>query len=345
MSCCLTLLHTFEIVWMKGGSMMERIITALIVKPNEKPILKEIFNCEDEIAKIIEVDKEMLARAYMKSYYIYFPRFLDGFYCIDNGFFPYTIVLLKKSNHSNLEESQLEFSNMTEKNAFSFLKEINIDADELIDERLLIQNSTNAIDFIINRILHDKKIRAISKALTIFIRNNDFKITMSQIIEHFCEDISIIEHGIKDLIRLNFLVENKIEETKERYFTLSTKCVEEAEHLFKEVINPQLKPVFVSNINPDKNEHYKNKNFSPNTSHHNVTDEVDPLVQDVMEFIIQEQKASVSLIQRKFRVGYARAARIADTLEELGIVSPPDGSKPREVLVNNIEDVQGIKKE
>ena len=63
------------------------------------------------------------------------------------------------------------------------------------------------------------------------------------------------------------------------------------------------------------------------------TDEDDPLYNDIVQFVIDTQKASASLIQRKFKLGYNRAARIIDLLEERGIIGPQNGSKPREVLV------------
>ena len=59
----------------------------------------------------------------------------------------------------------------------------------------------------------------------------------------------------------------------------------------------------------------------------------DPIYSEVVDFAVQTGKISASLIQRKFRLGYNRAARIIDLLEERGIIGPPNGSKPREVLV------------
>lgn len=59
----------------------------------------------------------------------------------------------------------------------------------------------------------------------------------------------------------------------------------------------------------------------------------DPLYDQVLEFVITSKKASASLIQRRFRIGYNRAASIIDKLEERGIIGPQNGSKPREVLV------------
>ena len=54
---------------------------------------------------------------------------------------------------------------------------------------------------------------------------------------------------------------------------------------------------------------------------------------DIVEFVVTQGKASASLLQRRFRLGYNRAARAIDILEERGIVGPNNGSKPREVLV------------
>ena len=59
----------------------------------------------------------------------------------------------------------------------------------------------------------------------------------------------------------------------------------------------------------------------------------DPIYNEVVDFAVSTGKISASLIQRKFRLGYNRAARIVDLLEERGIIGPPNGSKPREVLV------------
>lgn len=59
----------------------------------------------------------------------------------------------------------------------------------------------------------------------------------------------------------------------------------------------------------------------------------DPLYNEIVEFVVTQGKASASLLQRRFRLGYNRAARCIDLLEERGIIGPSNGSKPREVLV------------
>lgn len=63
-------------------------------------------------------------------------------------------------------------------------------------------------------------------------------------------------------------------------------------------------------------------------------DETDPFLMDAIETVVETGQASTSFIQRRFKVGYARAGRIIDQMEERGIISGYQGSKPREVLMS-----------
>ncbi len=67
----------------------------------------------------------------------------------------------------------------------------------------------------------------------------------------------------------------------------------------------------------------------------------DTLFNDAAEAVIQGGKASASYLQRRLKVGYARAARLMDMLEEQGVVGPPDGAKPREVLISSVDELGG----
>ncbi len=71
------------------------------------------------------------------------------------------------------------------------------------------------------------------------------------------------------------------------------------------------------------------------------SDENDELLKDAAILAVQQNQASVSLLQRKFRIGYSRAGRLIDDLENLGIISGYSGSKPREILVD-YEYVNGL---
>lgn len=69
-----------------------------------------------------------------------------------------------------------------------------------------------------------------------------------------------------------------------------------------------------------------------------ATSEDDPLYEEIKDYVIDAQKASTSLLQRKFGIGYNRAARLIDILESEGIIGPAQGSKPREVYIKKQTD-------
>jgi S-DNA-T family DNA segregation ATPase FtsK/SpoIIIE len=74
----------------------------------------------------------------------------------------------------------------------------------------------------------------------------------------------------------------------------------------------------------------KNSSFSDSEP----SDEDEELVEQCMEVIRQTNRASVSVLQRRLRIGYTRAARIMDLLEERGVVGPNKGAEPREILID-----------
>lgn len=92
-----------------------------------------------------------------------------------------------------------------------------------------------------------------------------------------------------------------------------------------------------SMVNLDKSPVEEQKELE-NTS---KMDEDDPLYNEIVEFAVKTGKISASLIQRKYRLGYNRAARIIDLLEERGIIGPQNGSKPREVLFKMNNESKG----
>ncbi|MBQ1326343.1 MAG: DNA translocase FtsK, partial [Solobacterium sp.] len=64
----------------------------------------------------------------------------------------------------------------------------------------------------------------------------------------------------------------------------------------------------------------------------------DPMYEEVKKYVIEKQKASTSLLQRAFGIGYNRAARMIDVLESKGVIGPQQGSKPREVFIKPEEE-------
>lgn len=105
----------------------------------------------------------------------------------------------------------------------------------------------------------------------------------------------------------------------------------------KEVLN-------ITNFIKSKNESDYDKDFIKDVNqkvNENVNKEDrDELLDEVIEFILDQGQCSISALQRRFSIGYARAGRIVDYLEQAGYISGQDGSKPREVYTNKIEEVE-----
>ena len=95
--------------------------------------------------------------------------------------------------------------------------------------------------------------------------------------------------------------------------------------------------------NPDYDEELKNaiENADKRTS----KEPQDELTEDAIAFIFKSKQASVSMLQRRFRIGYNRAARIIDEIEEKGIIGPSDGSRPRQLLITEEEYYGGYESE
>jgi S-DNA-T family DNA segregation ATPase FtsK/SpoIIIE len=90
----------------------------------------------------------------------------------------------------------------------------------------------------------------------------------------------------------------------------------------------QSEPIFENSI------HERLQNSGSGDEEEEVSDEDEELVEKCVEVMRQEKKASTSLFQRRLRLGYTRAARILDILEQRGYVGPGEGAKPREILVD-----------
>ena len=66
---------------------------------------------------------------------------------------------------------------------------------------------------------------------------------------------------------------------------------------------------------------------------------IDETFETAVKIVIEARKASTSYLQRRLGIGYSRAAKLIDDMEDKGIVGPPNGSKPREVLVSSYEEI------
>ena len=71
----------------------------------------------------------------------------------------------------------------------------------------------------------------------------------------------------------------------------------------------------------------------------------DDMFKDAVRVVIESRKASTSLLQRRLRIGYARAARIIEEMEDQGLIGAADGSRPRDVLINSMDELGGVSEE
>lgn len=101
---------------------------------------------------------------------------------------------------------------------------------------------------------------------------------------------------------------------------------EEEIHRIVEFVSKQAEPAFDSSIHE--------KLQSSDSGEEDVSDEDEELVAKCLEIIRQENRASTSMLQRRLKLGYTRAARVVDILEKRGIVGPKDGARDREILVD-----------
>ncbi|MCL6632733.1 MAG: DNA translocase FtsK [Alicyclobacillus herbarius] len=99
---------------------------------------------------------------------------------------------------------------------------------------------------------------------------------------------------------------------------------EEIERLVKHV-KQQQEAVYTVDLNPSE---------EADDEEESRTNDLDDLFVDAVDLVVDAGQASVSMVQRRFRVGYSRAARIIDQMEQHGLVGPFEGSKPREVLIS-----------
>ena len=83
------------------------------------------------------------------------------------------------------------------------------------------------------------------------------------------------------------------------------------------------------------------ESITTNNTSQTMQDDKDELYDEAVKLVVADGQASISYLQRKLKIGYSRAARIVDQMEEMGVVSGYDGSKPRKVLIEE-EDLENL---
>ncbi|WP_062105686.1 DNA translocase FtsK [Bacillus niameyensis] len=293
---------------------MRNKVSVLIVQPNEIPILKDIQMDNKTIGAILNTDPQEVTKCVTSDYYLYMPRYFDSSYCISNKQFFSTIILAKRierdhasfNYYSEYSDTVDSFNISTTKKA---LKLFNFPT-QFTDERSFRGvNMAKAKDYL-NHILHSKKLTLESKGLLLLLAMNNFTMSLKEVHNYTKEDNNHIEKIIEELFKIEFFKPKNSE-------------VEFNVNFFDDMIKGIEKEEIITNI-----EETEEAIEQPEAL------EIDELYQDVKDLVIEAQSASVSFLQRKFRIGYTRAARLIDSLEADGIIGPYEGSKPRKVIVS-----------
>lgn len=152
--------------------------------------------------------------------------------------------------------------------------------------------------------------------------------------------------GAEELLMYGDILFSKVGECKIRRVQTPYISDKEIEDIMNEIgINNEL--YYSTELLKSVNENDNDNDFVENYNIEFEEDEIDPFLLEAIECVIETGQATTSFIQRRFKVGYARAGRIIDQMEERGIISGYMGSKPRDVLItleewNKLKNMKGI---
>ena len=120
---------------------------------------------------------------------------------------------------------------------------------------------------------------------------------------------------------------------------VSDKEISDVVEFCKKQVGPQYDPNFLDLRTPEEKEADEKLKYTTSGNNNKDEDVNDSMYEDIKRLVVADQKASTSYLQRKFGIGYQKAARYMDMLEEDGIVGPENGSRPRDVLITSEEDL------
>jgi hypothetical protein len=310
---------------------MVKKVGALIIHPGAKPELKDISLDSDSIAAILRIKPNEVSECLIEDYCFFLPGYINGRYCIQNKEFHSSVIIVKCSSpirrYSQLlyDENQesAESFNITEaKNA---LKEFGF-STVVIDRRAFPGTNLDKVSDYIAPILQCKEISFQAKGLLCLLVLHNFTLPVTGWSRFAKEEEENIQSILSELFQIG-LFKNTSQEVEFvtsffKRISEENSITEEGRDFFQET-NVLYELVERESIEGEERIESKKE---------------DEFLEPAKQLVIEKQLASVSMFQRKFQIGYTRAARLIDRLEEEGIVGPHEGSKARKVLVEKVNE-------
>lgn len=308
---------------------MAKKIGALIIHPGAKPVLEDISLDVDSIATILGIKSCEVSECFLKDFCFFLPGYISGRYCIEKKEFHSSIIIVKCSPTMNpykriwLDGNQefVESFNITE--AKGTLKMFGF-STVVIDRRAFPGANLDKVPDYIGSILESKEISFQAKGLLCLLISHNFTLPIAESNQYSKEETINIQDILAELFRIGLFKNANYEvEFCTGFFNTNAKERVEVE---KEMECFPVPEVLIEQFEME----------SAETKERTDSKKEDELFELAKQLVIEKELASVSMLQRKFHIGYTRAARLIDRLEDEGIVGPYVGSKARKVLVEKI---------
>ncbi len=302
---------------------MNRKVAALIIYKNQEIQLKEISLHYNNVSSILEVEEDEVLRCELSDYYIFMPSYINVSYCIKNKRFYSTIILVKREEDRGYRNNNVPvpFLERRDDRSVSFnlkeakkaLKTFGFNP-EFVDERNFHGNNIEIAREYLYHILQSNKISLESKGFLSLLVLHNFCLSREEINRFIKENDEQIQRKYDELFEICLFEQKGKEIIFNRSFFVNIETESEGDNKVNKEDESLLSSI------KDKQDNKV---------------ELDQLYDQAKELVVEMQVASVSMLQRRFRIGYTRAARLIDSLEENGVIGPYEGSKPREVSVKN----------
>jgi predicted DNA-binding transcriptional regulator len=299
-------------------------ISILVINPEGEHELKEVPREINAIVRELGIDEGELSELYDDSYSIFFPTFINIRYCLENGRFPAKVIVVSVHKQKNRFDFEKYYKSLTENEAFKLLGKLKL-KKEFLDKRIFPSGSKSLNESIYSHITHDRRISMNAKVVCSLFLMHEHRITVKEIMNCVKEDQEVIYGALLELMKKKIIVESLVEKGGKGY-CLHPDYIEKADRTYRQFYNEALLTCTNEPIEDKKS--FASHVISVKENHEDI------LLEDAIALVTEMQTASVSMLQRRFRIGYTRAARIIDELELLNIVGPYEGSKPRVVLIN-----------